>query len=158
MNKGFTLIELLAVVLIIGILAAIAVPQYQKAVERARMAEAFQVLGDLASAQQIYHMQHDAFAVTVNDLNEGDVSFALPEGGAYDFAFEGGPDFAAMFADRVSGMYAGGWLGIEIDSDGNIRKSCENPPGETGFCALAESAGYLPDSTAIDIPIPIDWK
>ena len=142
MNKGFTLIELLVVVLIIGILAAIALPQYQKAVERSRMAEAFRVLGDLASAQQIYYMQHNAFAVSVNDLNKGDVSFALPEGGAYSFAFEGGPDHAGMYADRVSGMYAGGWLGIEIDPDGSIRKSCQNPSDQPGFCTMAESAGY----------------
>ena len=51
--KGFTLIELLVVVLIIGILASVALPQYQKAVEKSRATEAIQMLHQLNNAMRV---------------------------------------------------------------------------------------------------------
>ena len=68
-NKGFTLIELLVVVLILGILAAMAMPQYFKAVERSRMTEADQLLGSIAQAQQRKYLQINKYAEKFQGLD-----------------------------------------------------------------------------------------
>ena len=78
MSNAFTLIELLVVVLIIGILTAVAVPQYQKAVARARAAEAITVLKAITDAQEVYYLAHGEYTDNLEDL---DVS--APADGTY---------------------------------------------------------------------------
>jgi prepilin-type N-terminal cleavage/methylation domain-containing protein len=72
MNKGFTLIELLVVIMIIGILSAIALPQYQAAVEKSRMSEGLITMKALVNAIQRYE-QADPNATTVTRSNIADV-------------------------------------------------------------------------------------
>ena len=56
-KRAFTLIELLVVVLIIGILAAVAVPQYQKAVEKSRLSEALQIASVFRQQAELYMLE-----------------------------------------------------------------------------------------------------
>ncbi len=76
---GFTLIELLVVVLIIGILAAIAYPQYKKAVWRSRGAEMISLVRSLGEAQQRYVMANGAYANKIEDLDISLDHFTVPK-------------------------------------------------------------------------------
>ncbi len=66
---GFTLIVLLVIMLIIGILAAIAVPQYQKAVWRSRNAQIKELVRTVAQAQDLYYLEHGQYAANFSELD-----------------------------------------------------------------------------------------
>ncbi len=71
-NNGFTLIELLVVVLIIGILSAIALPQYRVAVARAKVGRALPLLRSIVQAKERYYLANGQYT---NILENLDVQF-----------------------------------------------------------------------------------
>ena len=79
-KTGFTLIELLVVVLIIGILSAVALPQYTKAVEKSRAASAWTILNGMRTAAETYSLANSSFTsllASSDPWQDLDLSFPL---------------------------------------------------------------------------------
>ena len=138
-NKAFTLIELLVVVLIIGILAAIALPQYQKAVMRARVTEAIVNTRALFNALEVYRLENGSYpSVTdVGDLNE------LTDYLSIDIS----PLDSRLFTFYY---YSGAYVGYHVDYEGGcgwmvLPPAPRAPSPPDGRCGAAHA---VPDHPA----------
>ena len=91
-NKGFTLIELMIVVAIIGILAAIAIPNFLTYQCKAKQSEAKSNLGNIRTMQEAYYAEHDSYASTMSGVG---FSVKNTSSARYDYTTTGGTTFTA---------------------------------------------------------------
>ena len=75
-KRGFPLVELAVVVVIIGVLAAFAVPRFLASVERSKAAEAFNYLSSVQASQERYHARQGTYASEMTDL---DIKLTTPK-------------------------------------------------------------------------------
>ena len=149
MKKGFTLIELLVVVLIIGVLSAIALPQYTTAVEKARATEALSLLGSIRYAAERTRLQTRKWPVDFNSLDI-EVPGTLEGTGTtfytknFKFSAQGAGSNTSSYtisASRANNGTAltgdsGYTLSVTVKSDGTSRRYCS---GSANLCKSISS-------------------
>lgn len=122
-GTGFTLLELMIVVVVLGILASIAVPQYLKTVEKAHISEALSLLGQMRSAEVRYYAEFMTYTSNVNALDFSPTDITGIASYTYNVSSASATDFCvAAQRTGLSGTPAGcisNVYAVRINRNGN---------------------------------------
>lgn len=162
---GFTLIELLVVIIIIGILAAIALPSFLNQANRARETEAANYLGALNRGQQAYRLENPVFSEDIARMDVGveaeteyyvygsDTAGATAQSGLFVRPAGSEGLLAYMYAapkdQALRGFVGGSFVGPNNDTGTIICRETAQGVGDTSAPGLTEN---LPFSTAPSEP------
>jgi type IV pilus assembly protein PilA len=132
-DEGFTLVELLVTILIVGILAAIALPAFLHQRSKAQDAEAKTMVGAAATAMVVWETDTGSFSGATG-ASLGKIEPALQQ--ALELDIQGTKTTFSVSVDSQ----AGGTYTIERDADGTVRRTCA-PAGEGGCADTPDANG-----------------
>jgi type IV pilus assembly protein PilA len=133
-NEGFTLIELLVVIIIVGVLAAIALPSFLNQIGKARGSEAKSSLGTINRSQQAYRLENNRFAPAITNLD------AKITGNFYAYSIGGAG------VDTATAITTSNQAGLKVSS------SYVNQNGDTFTQLICESTDTVATATAAAAP------
>ena len=134
-NKGFTLIELLVVIIIVGVLAAIALPSFLNQIGKARGAEAKSNLGAINRAQQSYRIETGAFSTDIDLLdvtvtNTDNYTYTVVDTGdevvLIEATADAGPDDLKQYRARADQSADDVFTSITCESKNNKGATADN--------------------------------
>jgi type IV pilus assembly protein PilA len=133
-EKGFTLIELLVVILIIGILAAIALPAFLGQRSRAQDTEAKSAVREAQTAMETWYTDNQNYSASVSDLRDIEASLASGVSAGSGLSVTGGTDsYSLTVTSKTTNTFT-----IAKTNTGIVTRSCTRP-NTKGGCPASQS-------------------